>query len=1097
MSDCYRSLLQLENLISLVEQARVAINSEVLITPTLFIDEYELFHNPSQEDFELGQRGQFIASIALKIMEADPNLNMDQAWQLLRLFLENPFAQDVVDSAFQGATGVALGEELGLPPVVLSNIGDVLREDARSHALELNEMSTRDAYRDISLNLQAKLQRNKVLLVSHSQGTIYSTLLVNDPQIRIATPNPEKSQCFISTLQIANMSSANTSVVRDGVEILLYVTSANDLVVQAVRGAIETANALTVVSPFDGTVIVPPSPIGDVIPGVPILILPEPPNVQEPRVTSNDTGHGFNNTYFWGSNARALFVSQIGWAIERLVEPDSTCFELEIEQIQLPAVTRGGVEELLLKATLKDAEGTILLDENGERVPIDITLEAVRGTVTPLEGITDGDGTFRASAQISPNLPVDSQYMLVTAVARYQLPSGETLEKTAGPLRMNLEGTGSDTGGGGGGSFTGSRPPGSVGNFCFNCGTADIVGDPHIYTFDRRRYSFQGAGEYLLSRSSPTIPTWSPYYNLDDGLQPLDPFELQARLRPFAGSTVASVTSGIAIRFGDDRASLTLQPQPELNVNGQLIQLEPGGRYTTDKVCQQFDEENTGVCQDEKYCLEYEEPNFITCISSEWYEGSYGLSVNRDAQGTYIFRDAGYGASLNATPYFTESERFAHLSVNLYLPQNYTAAVEGLLGDYDNNPENDLFSTEGVLVSEEDFNDLYQVFGDSWRVNPETSLFHYRPGENPDTFKDPTFPTNFPTITSAQRESATRICSSTSIPSRLSIEDCIYDVTIMGSDILTSYGGERLPIEDASQDYAFNPMTNFVFPRIQEIDRIGEDYIVLTASPSYLDWFPGDALSGLYRVSRSGQIEPLYLENELNRNSADFVSFVDMAATTNGVFLITNRRGTGRLDPGSTSLLWIRFDGSQPEILLNIPESNRFYSYLGGIASDGIFAYLSESLALEDGSRQNSFIRVSLLGNRDILSGNFISQSRLRRYGSNQFLAGGTGQIDILNQLGEYIEDFINPHVWLNGLIRPTGDFRENPEAPETVTLVASDSGGLLFPNGAFVEQTPGRDARILLKFPESLRPQDVTIPEVESFPLRSKLCSKRTRFHL
>lgn len=49
-----RSLLQLENLISLVEQSRVAINSEVLITPTPFIDKYELFHNPSQEDFELG-----------------------------------------------------------------------------------------------------------------------------------------------------------------------------------------------------------------------------------------------------------------------------------------------------------------------------------------------------------------------------------------------------------------------------------------------------------------------------------------------------------------------------------------------------------------------------------------------------------------------------------------------------------------------------------------------------------------------------------------------------------------------------------------------------------------------------------------------------------------------------------------------------------------------------------------------------------------------------------------------------------------------------------------------------------------------------------
>ncbi|NJL98518.1 MAG: hypothetical protein HC924_06700 [Synechococcaceae cyanobacterium SM2_3_2] len=474
---------------------------------------------------------------------------------------------------------------------------------------------------------------------------------------------------------------------------------------------------------------------------------------------------------------------------------------LEIETVELPPVTRGGPENFVVRARVRDQNGEILLDESGNPARPQILTEAARGSITPATGLTDLEGFFRATAQISSNLPPRLHYMLVATDATYELPDGQVLSASRGPVRMDLIKDGGG-GGGGGGGFVGG-PARSA--------RADVIGDPHLYTLDRRRYTFQGVGEYILSRSLSFVPESSPFYD-PNSVQPLTPFELQARFRPFAGSTVASVARAIALQLGANEISLTLNPEPELTLNGMVVPLAPGQSQDIEleplpeNLCKDFDDDSN-VCQDLDLCEEFSDTDISTCISSLYFDANPQLSLVRNPDGSYSFEflsgfnrtDIGFGnsyeISLRAVPYLTESERFAHLSFSLNLPNEYAAAVGGLLGNFDGDTENDLLSSTGIQVSDEDFEGLYRTFGDSWRVSSDTSLFSYKPGESTESFSDPGFPSAFATFTQERRQAAERVCQRVSPPAGLSIEDCIYDVAVMGTGVAEAYEIVELPPE--------------------------------------------------------------------------------------------------------------------------------------------------------------------------------------------------------------------------------------------------------------------------------------------------------------
>ena len=61
------------------------------------------------------------------------------------------------------------------------------------------------------------------------------------------------------------------------------------------------------------------------------------------------------------------------------------------------------------------------------------------------------------------------------------------------------------------------------------------------------------------------------------------------------------------------------------------------------------------------------------------------------------------------------------------LNPNRASQVQGLLGNYDGDPRNDLVHQNGQPSSGR-FEDLYPHFADSWRITQANSLFVYEPG---------------------------------------------------------------------------------------------------------------------------------------------------------------------------------------------------------------------------------------------------------------------------------------------------------------------------------------------------------------------------------
>ncbi len=75
------------------------------------------------------------------------------------------------------------------------------------------------------------------------------------------------------------------------------------------------------------------------------------------------------------------------------------------------------------------------------------------------------------------------------------------------------------------------------------------------------------------------------------------------------------------------------------------------------------------------------------------------------------------------------------LSVQLY-DDALRSQMMGLMGNHDSRAGNDLTARTGEQISADDYTQLYDIYGDSWRVLFTDSLFHYHPGENTQTFFD-------------------------------------------------------------------------------------------------------------------------------------------------------------------------------------------------------------------------------------------------------------------------------------------------------------------------------------------------------------------------
>lgn len=253
-----------------------------------------------------------------------------------------------------------------------------------------------------------------------------------------------------------------------------------------------------------------------------------------------------------------------------------------------------------------------------------------------------------------------------------------------------------------------------------DCGMTN--GDPHLATFDQRRFDLQSVGEFVLARSGPD-------------------WEIQTRQAPFPDSRTVSVNTAVAIRAGAHRLNFTLVDDDiEVRRNGALLTLMEGDTTLPGGVTLSRRASDVG--------------DGYTVL---WPDGS---AADLDPIGSY-------GIRLYAT-----------------VTPARAGTVTGLLGNADGDPANDLTPQGGrPLGGQPSFEQVQRVFGDSWRITQAESLFDYPPGKDTAAFSDKTFPDRPVTLAdlpAEQRDRARAICTRLGVTDPGLLDDCVLDVAVTG-----------------------------------------------------------------------------------------------------------------------------------------------------------------------------------------------------------------------------------------------------------------------------------------------------------------------------
>lgn len=213
-------------------------------------------------------------------------------------------------------------------------------------------------------------------------------------------------------------------------------------------------------------------------------------------------------------------------------------------------------------------------------------------------------------------------------------------------------------------------------------------GDPHLSTLDGVSYDFQAAGEYVLLQSTD-----------DQG------FVVQARMIPVNDNL--SVISAVATEIDGAAVMIDATDAQPLSVGGAATALSDGGSVVV----------GNGIVEREGDTYTVTHP------------GSDGVVNEGDTQIIVQVRDD-------------------RVDLLLRPAQELLGNLEGLLGDGDGNPDNDVALADGtVLARPLAFGDIYGQFRQDWRVTTETqSLFSYDAGESLDGFYIPDQPSQEVTL---------------------------------------------------------------------------------------------------------------------------------------------------------------------------------------------------------------------------------------------------------------------------------------------------------------------------------------------------------------
>lgn len=268
-------------------------------------------------------------------------------------------------------------------------------------------------------------------------------------------------------------------------------------------------------------------------------------------------------------------------------------------------------------------------------------------------------------------------------------------------------------------------------------------GDPHLRTLDGVGYDFHAAGEFVLLR----------------GIGPHDGFEVQARMAPLGQN--ATVNQAIAIRTQAGDVMIDATDASPLSIDG--IATSPGEAGFVD------------VGFDRLYLV----ADTYTLV----FAGEDGMVNAADSRVSVTLREdrVDFGAVLDRA--------------------DFGSRLEGLLGDGDGNPDNDIALSDGTVLERPLApDDLYGAFSDDWRVKTlGQSLFSYDGEESPDAFHLPDYPADtlmvsdfgMADVTAARQQAE----AAGLVPGTLNFDNAVLDLLVTGGD--ASYLAAALDVQGA------------------------------------------------------------------------------------------------------------------------------------------------------------------------------------------------------------------------------------------------------------------------------------------------------------
>ena len=212
------------------------------------------------------------------------------------------------------------------------------------------------------------------------------------------------------------------------------------------------------------------------------------------------------------------------------------------------------------------------------------------------------------------------------------------------------------------------------------------------------------------------------------------------RLEPFERAfDFVSVATAVAARMGDARVMIAAKTGTPLRVNGEPVEL------TEDRLL--------------------------------WNPADGSMIIKRSTGYSLVWPD---GTNLHV-----EVAMGRLLDFFLLTSEPRDGRLVGLSGDADGDDGGNDFQTRDgeALAAPPEFETLYKVFAESWRITPEESLFDYAEGESTETFTNRNIPRRKMTLADLDpgtRANAERLCREAGVVEAVALEQCVFDVGLTG-----------------------------------------------------------------------------------------------------------------------------------------------------------------------------------------------------------------------------------------------------------------------------------------------------------------------------